>query len=202
MNITMKSELDLVREFSELNEEKVDSWGALPIPSEKRFRELKAYFDDLMTRRSTERIPLLDRYETFEIKKAVTGRSRLRIPAQMSIFFCHDDTYAPARSVNLSRGGLFVGSDVTLTRGDRMTLYMPNLGRGYESLFETTVDVVWATRNGEATRRGMGVRFQDLRAEAEEELDDFLVAFLRDRISKSTPVGNHPGWLTERHIIV
>ena len=51
-------------------------------------------------------------------------------------------------------------------------------------------------------RRGMGVRFQNLRPEAAEQLDDFLVAFLRDRISKSTPVGHRPGWLTERHIIV
>ncbi len=198
----MKSELELVREFSELNEAKVDSWGALPNASEKRFRELKAYFEDLMARRSTERIPLLDRHETFEIRSAITGRARLRIPAEMSVFFCHDDAYAPARSLNLSRGGLFVGSDVTLHRGDRMTLYMPNLGRGYENLFETTVDVVWSARNGEAARRGMGVRFQEMRPEAADQLDDFLVAFLRDRISKSTPVGHRPGWLAERHIIV
>ncbi|HEY7696771.1 MAG TPA: PilZ domain-containing protein [Vicinamibacteria bacterium] len=198
----MKSELELVREFSELNEAKVDSWGVLPVASEKRFRELKAYFDDLMARRSTERIPLLDRHETFEIRSAVTGRSRLRIPAEMSVFFCHDDGYAPARSVNLSRGGLFLGSDMTLRRGDRMTLYMPNLGRGYESLFETMVDVVWAAREKRSAPRGMGVRFQDLRPEAAEQLDDFVVAFLRDRISKSTPVGHRPGWLAERRIIV
>jgi hypothetical protein len=198
----MKSELDLVREFSELNEAKVDSWGVLPVASEKRFRELKAYFDDLMLRRSSERIPLLDRHETFEIRSAVTGRLRLRIPAAMSLFFCHDDGYAPARSSNLSRGGLFLGSDVTLRRGDRMTLYMPNLGRGYESLFETTVDVVWAARDARASNRGMGVKFQDLRPEAAEQLDDFVVAFLRDRISKSSPVGHRPGWLAERRIIV
>jgi c-di-GMP-binding flagellar brake protein YcgR len=83
-----------------------------------------------------------------------------------------------------------------------MTLYMPNLGRGYENLFETTVDVVWAARGHRAAHRGMGVRFQDLRPEAAEQLDDFVVAFLRDRISKSTPVGHRPGWLAERRIIV
>jgi len=202
MGITMKSELELVREFSELNEAKVDSWGTLPVAAEKRFRELKAYFDDLMVRRSHERIPLLDRHETFEVRRAVTGRSRLRIPADMSIFFCHEDAYAPARSVNLSCGGLFLGSDVTLERGDRMTLYMPNLGRGYESLFETTVDVVWAAREARSARRGMGVRFENLRPEAAQQLDDFVVAFLRDRISKSAPVGHRPGWLAERRIIV
>jgi hypothetical protein len=198
----MKSELELVREFSELNEAKVDSWGTLPAVAEKRFRELKAYFDDLMVRRSTERIPLFDRHETFEIRGSVAGRSRLRIPAEMTLFFCHDDAYAPARSLNLSCGGLFLGSDVTLQRGDRMTLYMPNLGRGYESLFETTVDVIWTARDGREPRRGMGVRFQELRPEASQQLDDFIVAFLRDRISKTTPVGHRPGWLAERRIIV
>src|SRR3972149_1699102 len=139
----MKSELDLVREISELNEAKVDSWGTLPVASDKRFRELKAYFDDLLARRSTERIPLLDRHETFETRSAVPGRSRLRIPAEMSLFLCHDEAYAPARSVNLSRGGLFLGSDVTLRRGDRMTLYMPNLGPGYESLFAAPAGRGW-----------------------------------------------------------
>ncbi len=178
----MKSELELVREFSELNEAKVDSWGALPNASEKRFRELKAYFEDLMARRSTERIPLLDRHEAFEIRSAIIGRERLRIPAEMSVFFCHDDAYAPARSLNLSRGGLFVGSDVTLHRGDRMTLYMPNLGRGYENLFETTVDVVWSARNGQAARRGMGVRFQ------ESETGGFRPA---RRFPRGVPAGSH-----------
>jgi hypothetical protein len=198
----MKSELDLVREFSELNEAKVDSFGALPVAAEKRFRELKLYFDDLMRERTRDRIPLLDRHETFEIRRAVNGRSRLRIPAEMTVFFCHDDAYAPARSVNLSCGGLFLGSDVTLRRGDRMTLYMPNLGRGYESLFETTVDVVWAARSGPAAQRGMGVQFHTLRPETGQQLDDFVVAFLRDRISKIAPVGHRPGWLAERRIIV
>jgi hypothetical protein len=198
----MKSEIDLVREFSELNEAKIDSFGALPVAAEKRFRELKLYFDDLMRERTKDRIPLLDRHETFEIRRAVSGRSRLRIPAEMTVFFCHDDAYAPARSVNLSCGGLFLGSDVTLRRGDRMTLYMPNLGRGYESLFETTVDVVWAARSGPAAQRGMGVQFTTLRPETGKQLDDFVVAFLRDRISKTAPVGLRPGWLAERRIIV
>jgi hypothetical protein len=198
----MKSELDLVREFSELNETKVDSWGRLPPSSEKRFRELKAYFEDLMRRRSADRIPLLDRYETFEIRTAVPMRSRLRIPAEMSLFFCHQDAYAPARAVNLSRGGLFLGSDITFEPGARMTLYMPNLGRGYETLFETMVGVIWEARERRELQRGMGVHFEELRPEAEEQLDDFIVAFLRDRISKSSPVGHRPGWLAERRIIV
>ncbi len=198
----MKSELELVREFTELAEAKVDSWGTLPIASEKRYRELKAFFDDLMSQRGRERLPPDDRYETFEIKSAISRRSRLRVPAQMSLFFCHDDGYAPARARNLSRGGLFVRSEVTLEPGNRLTLYMPNLGRGYETLFETAVDVIWAARDRSAAERGMGVRFRKLQLDAENQLDDFIVAFLRDRLSKSTPVTHRPGLAHERRVIV
>lgn len=199
---TMKSELQLVREFSELNEAKIDSWGTLPRANEKRFQELKRYFDDLMLRRAKERLPPEDRFETVEIRSAIPLRSRLRIPTNMSGFFCHEHGYAPARSANLSRGGLFLGSEVTLDPGERLTVYMPNLGRGYENLFETTVDVVWAAREPLAQGRGMGVSFRDLSTQAEAQLDDFVVAFLRDRISKSTVVGNRPGWVREGRFVV
>jgi hypothetical protein len=198
----MKSELDLVREFSELNEAKIDGWGTLPAADEKRHRELKGFFDDLMLRRATDRIAPADRFETFEIRSAVPLRTRLRVPAEMSLFFCHDQGYAPARTANLSRGGLFVGSEITLDRGERLTLYMPNLGRGYESLFETTVDVVWSARDRTGLQHGMGVRFRELAPNAEDQLDDFIVAFLRDRISRNTPLAHRPGWIREGRFVV
>jgi hypothetical protein len=198
----MKSELQLVREFSELHEAKIDSWGTLPVAAEKRFQELKRFYDDLMWRRANDRIPADDRYETAEIRNGIPLRARLRIPAEMTAFFCHDEGYAPARSSNLSRGGLFLASEVTLSRGDRLTVYMPNLGRGYESLFETTADVVWAAREHEAVDRGMGVRFHELPENAESQLDDFIVAFLRDRLSRTTPIAHRPGWVREGQIVV
>lgn len=198
----MKSELDLVGEFAELSDAKIDSWGSLPVASERRFEELKTFFDDLMRRRDEERLPPADRFETFEVRNAIPKGTRLRVPTSMNIFFCHGDTYAPARAANLSRGGIFLGSEVTLTPGERLTIYMPNLGRGYESLFETAVDVVWTTRDHLAPDRGMGVRFHDLYLDAEEQLESFIVAFLRDRISKSATVAHRPGWIAERRIIV
>jgi PilZ domain len=202
MTITMKSELDLVREFTELAEVKVDSWGTLPLGSEKRFQELRAFFDDLMERRARDRPSSDDRYETFEIKSAIPRRSRLRVPAEMSLFFCHDDGYAPGKVLNVSRGGLFLRSDMTVDPGKRLTIYMPNLGRGYETLFETAADVIWAARDRIATTRGMGVRFRELHLDAESQLDDFIVAFLRERLSKSASLALRPGSTPERRIIV
>ena len=140
----MKRELDLLREFAELNDAKVESWGTLPVAAERRWRELRAFYDELMTRRTHTRVPSSERYDAEEIRSRLPLRTRLRVPLDMSLFFCHDDAYAPARIVNLSKGGIFLGSPVTLGAHSRLTLYMPNLGRGYESLFETEVDVVWS----------------------------------------------------------
>jgi hypothetical protein len=198
----MRSELELVREFSELHEAKIDSWGTLPVAAEKRFQELKRFYDDLMWRRANDRIPAEDRYDSTEIRTGIPLRTRLRIPAEMTAFFCHDNGYAPARSSNLSRGGLFLASEVTLSPGERLTVYMPNLGRGYENLFETTVSVIWSAREHEALDRGMGVRFCELGEGAVKQLDDFIVAFLRDRLSKSTPIAHRPGWVREGQIVV
>ena len=102
----------------------------------------------------------------------------------MSFFFCHQGTYAPTRLVNMTRGGLHLGSEVFLTSGARLTLYMPNLGRGYEDLFETAVDVNWTTTR--LPRRDMGVRFSELTQDTEKQLNDHVVAFLRERLSKTT----------------
>lgn len=194
----MKRELDLLREFAELNEAKVEAWGTLPVASEKRWRELKAFYDELMTRRVYQRIPASERYGAEEIRRRLPARDRLRVPLDMSLFFCHDDAYAPARVVNLSRGGIFLGSSVTLSPDTRLTLYMPNLGRGYESLFETEVDVVWSSRDRRAfERRGMGVRFRELARDADSQLDDFIVSFLRERLSKTAEITTRPGFVPE-----
>jgi hypothetical protein len=48
----------------------------------------------------------------------------------------------------------------------------------------------------------MGVCFRELTEAAERQLDDFIVAFLRDRISRSSVVANRPGWIREGHFVV
>ena len=94
-----------------------------------------------------------------------------------------------------------MSSDMTTGPGDPVTLYMPNLGGGYEHLFETPVDVVWtAARNVE--RRGMGLKFHELDKDTEKQLDTFIVDYLRDRLSKSNTIAHRPGWIRERWAVV
>jgi c-di-GMP-binding flagellar brake protein YcgR len=143
-----------------------------------------------MERRRSLKVAVSERYSSREIRSQLAHRDRLRIPAEMTLFFCHRDAYAPARLVNMSRGGLHFGSEIFLAPGARLTLYMPNLGRGYESLFETTVDVVWSAKR--VPRRGMGVRFRELTPDTERQLDDYVVSFLRERLSKANRLDYRP----------
>ena len=197
----MKSELDIVQEFCELNQAKIESWGSLPVASEQRWQELKGFYDNLLTSRVSNKVPSGDRFDRKDIETRLQNRSGLRLPMEMNVFFCHGNTYAPARSTNMSRGGLYVSSDIALEPGDPLTLYMPNLGGGFEHLFETTVDVVWtAGKHGEL--RGMGLKFNGLDKETDEQLDEFIVGYVRERLSKSNTIAHRPGWIRERWAVV
>jgi len=193
----MRSELDLVQEFCELNQAKVESWGSLPVASEQRWNELKGFYDNLLISRVSNKVPSGDRFNRKEIVTRLQNRSRLRIPTELNVFFCHGDTYAPARLVNMSRGGLYLSSPVALEPGDPLTLYMPNLRGSYENLFETPVDVVWAAGR-DVEQRGMGLRFHELDEHTEKQLDEFIVGYLRDRLSKGNTITHRPGWIRER----
>lgn len=197
----MRSELDLVQEFCELNQAKIESWGSLPVASEQRWKELKGFYDNLLISRASSKVPSGDRVDRKEIDTRLQNRSRLRIPTEMGVFFCHGNTYAPAQSVNLSRGGLYVSSEIALDPGDPLTLYMPNLGGGYEHLFETPVDVVWTAKKY-GDHRGMGLRFGALDRDTDAQLDEFILGYLRDRLSKSNTIARRPAWIRERSAAV
>ena len=197
----MRSELDLIHEFTELHVEKVDAWGTLSESDERRYAELKGFYDHLLASRADAKVPSAERFSLSEIDRRLRDRSRLRIPAAMNVFFCHGDTYAPARSRNLSAGGAFVATEVPPDPGNPLTLYMPNLGGGYELLFETDVDVVWAKREI-AELRGMGLKFTELGDDAKDQLDEFILNYLRDRLSKSNTLASRSSWVRERWAIV
>ena len=187
----MTTELDLVQEFSNLNQAKIESWGSLDVAYEQRWRELKGFYDNLLASRLETKVPSTHRFPRSELELRLRHRASLRVPVEMGLFFCHGGTYAPANLKNLSQGGLFATSEVATSIGDILTLYMPNLGGGYELLFESPVDVVWTSPQNE-TPRGMGLRFLSLDKSTREQLDDFIMSFLRNRLSKANAVTKRP----------
>lgn len=198
----MRTELDLLQDYCELNDAKIDSWGRLPATLERRWRGLKAFYDDLLTRRAFECVPPGERFSVAEVAGRLPHRSRLRVPADMDVFFCFKDSYVPSRAVDVSHGGLFLGSPVHLPEKSLVTVYMPNLGRAYETLFETDVEVVWSTKgDGEHKPRGVGARFADLEESTLDQLDTFLLSYLQKRLSR-TMAGVRPAWLREGSVVV
>ncbi len=187
----MTTELDLVQEFSNLNQAKIESWGSLDVAYGQRWRELKGFYDNLLASRLETKVPSSHRFPRSELELRLLHRASLRVPVEMGLFFCHGDTYAPANLKNLSQGRLFVTSEVVMSIGDILTLYMPNLGGGYELLFESPVDVVWTSPQNE-NPRGMGLRFLSLDKSTREQLDNFIMSFLRNRLSKSNAVTKRP----------
>lgn len=180
----MRTVLEPLEEFAELNEVKVELGGNLPPDLEARWCELKAFYDRLMTQPPPQRGLATRRLLTEEIRRRLKRRERLRVRAEMDLFFRYQDTYLAARLVNLSRGGIFFSSRVLLPTGSRIVLYLPNLGNGYEALFETRGEVVWSSKgdNGTGLPRGMGVRFSDVEPEAALQLDAFVVEWLEKRL--------------------
>lgn len=184
----MKTVFERLEEFAELNEAKIELAGNLPADLEARWRELKAYYDRLMTKPPTERGPMARRLVIDEIRRRLRRRDRLRVRAVTDFFFHYQNTYLSARLVNLSKGGLFFSSHILLAKGSPVALYLPNLGPGYEALFETRGEVVWSSKGDghSGLPRGMGVRFLDVEPEAAAQLDAFVVEALERRL----PVGS------------
>ncbi len=184
----MRSVLERLEEFSELNEVKIELGGNLPPDLDVHWRELKAFYDRLMTQPPPQRGPATRRLLTEEIRRRLKRRERLRVRAEMDFFFRYQNTYLTARLVNMSSGGLFFGSRALLPKGTRIFLYLPNLGKGYEALFESRGEVVWSAKGGNGTGlpRGMGARFLDIQPEAAAQLDAFVVESLEKRL----PVGS------------
>jgi hypothetical protein len=198
----MKTELDLIEEYCTLNDAKIESDGQLSPAAEQRWWQLERFYNRLLASRAARKVRASERFDIEEIRKRLSHRDRLRIPLMMDLFFCHRDSYAPAWMENLSTGGAFASSDVALPPGSRMTLYMPNLGAGYDTLYETDVDVVWTRPGASSPGRGMGMRFRGLDEESLRQLDDYIVRFFYERLSTGKSLIQSHELVHNRPIIV
>ncbi len=182
----MKTVLDLISEFGALNDTKLRSGGSLPPEDEGRWAELKTFYELMMSR---EGLPLpqeAPRFSAGDIRERLGDRERIRVPVETPIVFEHQSRFHTARVVNLSRGGVFVASEILVDAGSLLTLYLAGIGGDEEDLLEATGEVVWCTKRGvpEADLpRGMGIRFVDFPEAAMERLDSYVVDTIAKRIS-------------------
>lgn len=182
----MKTVLDLIGEFAALNDEKVGCGGKLSPGKEKRWAELKAFYELLMSQNGLSRRPVARRFSAEDIRRQVASRERLRVPAELDMVLMYQGEYQTVQVVNISRGGVFLAAETLHPVGTRLTLFVANAHRGGQALFEADGEVAWVTERGVVESelpRGMGIRFLGSQERIRQELDLFVIDTLERRLS-------------------
>ena len=123
----MNTVLDLIGEFGLLNDAK-GIWGEkFPPESERRWRELKDFYDLLMSKSGIGPRPVTRRFTAKEVEEKVTARERLRVPLENEMIFRAGSEFHAAMGVNLSRGGVFLTSPVILPIHTKLNVYLSYL---------------------------------------------------------------------------
>lgn len=184
--VDMKTVLDLIGEFASINDEKVRCGGQLPPDWERRWSELKGFYDLLMACNGSSRRPLSRRFSADDIRLRVRDRERLRVPAGLDVVIKCEEGYYAGQIVNLSRGGAFLASHRVLPVDSGLVVFLSNPYVGRAGLFEAGGEVIWVSEGSaeSATSRGMGVRFAqgtDPRA-VRYQLDCLVIAALEKQL--------------------
>lgn len=183
----MKTVLDLIAEFGALNDAKMRTGGSLPPGDEERWAELKAFYQLSMSQEGLN----LDRNSppitAADIREHLKDRERIRVPTDATVVFRNEGEYFTGRVVNLSRGGLFLASERLFEIGARLEIYLAQIGRDTEELFEVKGDVAWLTKHGVPELdlpRGMGVQLVDSSKNAVDKLDSYVVETIAKKLSR------------------
>ncbi len=172
----MNTVLDLIGEFGVLNDAKGIWGGKLPPTAERRWEELKGFYDLLMSKNGVGPRPVTRRFTAEEVEEKVTARERLRVPLERDMFFRADSEFHTAMGVNLSRGGIFVTSPVILPVHTKLSVYLSNPDASHEALLEAEAEVVWTTsetRGKDVSREGMGLSVRGDMGEIIKHLDAY-----------------------------
>ncbi len=182
----MKTVLDLIGEFAVLNDAKVMWGGRLPDEAERRWEELKDFYDLLMSKSGIGPRPISRQFSAKDIEEKVTSRERLRVPLEMDMIFRAGEEFHAAKGVNVSRGGLYLSSPLVLPVNSTVTVYLASSDVTHESLLEAPGEVVWATEEGRdraSLPPGMGISFTTQEGLLERHLDAMVINSLVRHLS-------------------
>lgn len=182
----MKTVLDLIGEFAVLNDAKVMWGGSLPHEAEKRWEELKEFYDLLMAKSGVGPRPVTRRFSAREVAAKVTSRERLRVPLEIDMIFEARGEFYTAKGVNVSRGGLYLSSSLVLPANSFLTVYLSSADVTHESLLKAPGEVVWATERGlkrASLPPGMGISFTRQEQHLEKHLDAMVIDSLVRHLS-------------------
>ena len=182
----MNTVLDLIGEFSVLHDAKVMWGGKLPDEAERRWEELKVFYDLLMSKSGVGPRPVSRQFSAKDIEAKVTSRERLRVPLEMDMIFRAGEEFHAAKGVNVSRGGLYLSSPLVLPVNSTVTVYLASSDVTQEALLEAPGEVVWANKEGkprDSLPTGMGISFATQEGPLERHLDAMVIASLVRHLS-------------------
>jgi Tfp pilus assembly protein PilZ len=182
----MKTILDLIAEFAVLNDAKVQYGGKLGPDEERRFAELKDFYDLLMAHTGLTPRRVTRRFSAEDVLSKVTARERLRVPLETEMIFSNGEEFHAGLAVNLSRGGVFLSARQILPVDSPIIIYLSSPDAIDQSLIETPGKVVWVTDRGISTSLlppGMGVCFVSKKGLVENYLDAMVIDSLVRHLS-------------------
>jgi len=202
----MKTVLDLVGEFASINDEKTRCGGRLPPDWERRWAELKGFYDLLMAQDGKARRPLSRRFSTSDIRRRVRDRERLRVPANLDVVLRFEGEYYPGQVGNLSCGGAFLASQVILPVHSQVILYLANPYGRQAALLQTEGEVRWTCQGASVPDLpcGMGVRFraEESVSHVHHQLDSIVVETLEDHLSGVDASAIAPHFLERESLVL
>ncbi|HSF16886.1 MAG TPA: PilZ domain-containing protein [Vicinamibacteria bacterium] len=183
----MKTVLDLIRKYDELNAARNRKDPGLSPGDEERWEELKVVYDLIMFHSGLG--PDRPKYPTAEeIRDSLSDESLLRVPVEAHAVVDHEGGSFDASVVNLSRGGTFLATDTLVDVGTRVTLYIAGISFDDSGdMLELQGEVIWCAKTGIPElriRRGIGVRFIGVSGETEKKLSSLVFHTIERRISE------------------
>ena len=200
-----KTVLDLIGEFAALHDEKMGNGGTLPAPAEKRWVELRKFYELVGAQNGFPERRTTRRFAPEEIGQQLPRRTRLRVPIDMDVLVEYEGQPHTARVLNLSCGGVFLTSEDHWPVGSRLTLYLANIVRGLEALLEIRCEVAWAAEEGISEAglpRGMGIRFVGLPKNIERKLDTLVLEILEKQLSTLDATALDPEFVRREQLVL
>lgn len=182
----MKTVLDLIAEFANLNDAKVTCGGKLPAEDERRWEELKGFYDLLMSHPGMSPNPLSRRFSATEVLSKVRSRERLRVPLETEMLFKVGGEYHAGFAMNVSRGGVFLSSAHLIPASSPVTVFLATPDSADQALVETDGIVAWVANHGVQSALlppGMGIRFVNKEGLIERYLDAMVIDALVRHLS-------------------
>lgn len=166
-----------------LNEAKTLASGVLPPAEDRRWAELKGFYDLVMSQDGLAPHPAA-RFSAAEIRQKVASRKRLRVHTDMETIVIAGSEVHHVRVANVSRGGALVHCDRGFDVGTELTLHLASLERG-AGLLPADGQVVWRSESTSETglfRYRLGLQFVRLDDSAQRGLDALVVDSLEAKL--------------------